>query len=135
MSCMMPTFTAARLENSNLDNSAIHEADFSYANMKNASLVYARGRAGLPNENECWYKWFLPVSFRYTDLSGADLTGANLKGADFTEANLTGANFSSANLQDANFSDASLKKADFSGANLTGANLNGAITDGAVFDG
>ena len=118
-------FRQAQLENCRLDNSAIHEADFSYANMKNASLLYVRGRAGLPNENEWKHVGFLPVSFRHADLTGADLTGANLKGADFTGANLTGADLSGANLNEA----------DFTGANLTGANFTGAKTEGAIFDG
>lgn len=98
------SFYNAQMENCRLGNSAIYEADFSYANMKNASLVNVRGKTGLPDENEWRHVGFLPVSFRYADLTGADFSGANLIGADFT------------------------------GARLTGADFTGAITDNAIFD-
>jgi uncharacterized protein YjbI with pentapeptide repeats len=119
------SFYKAQMKNCCLDNSTIFEADFSYANMKNAIFLYVRGRAGLPNNKEWEHVGFLPVRFRHADLTGADLTGANLKGADFTGANLTGADLSGAMLAVANFS----------GAIMTNANLTGALLENATFKG
>jgi uncharacterized protein YjbI with pentapeptide repeats len=53
---------------------------------------------------------------RFTDLSGANLSGADLKRSNLSGANLTNANLSRANLTNANLS----------GANLTGANVTDA---------
>ena len=71
-----------------------------------------------------------------TDLSCADLPGANLSlanlynlnlsGANLSGANLYGADLPSADLSHANLSRANLHRADLSRANLKGANLSGA---------
>lgn len=89
-----------------------------------------------------------------TDLSGANLSGANLQGANLSGANLSGADLSNANLRGADMSrscceeadeslmrygvpidyksyktdlsGADLSNADLSGANLSEANLTGA---------
>jgi len=97
------SFYRAQMENCCLNNSSIYEADFSYANLKNASFINARGRAGLPNKEEWRHVGFLPVSFRYADLTNADFTGANLIGADFTGAILEGVDFTGAVLDGAIF--------------------------------
>jgi hypothetical protein len=60
------------------------------------------------------------------NLSGADLSRANLSGADLSRANLSGANLSGADLSCANLYGADLSCANLSGANLYGANLYGA---------
>ena len=97
------SFRKAHMENCCLDNCAIYEADFSYAVLKNATFVNARGRAGLPNPEKWQHVGFLPVNFRYADLTNADFTGANLSGADFTGAKLVGTNFTDAVLDGAVF--------------------------------
>lgn len=91
-------FQSACMEGCRLDNCSIHEANFSYANLKNTSFVNTNAKAGLPNEKEWTFAGFLPVSFKYADLRGADLRGADLTGADFTGAILDGAVFNSANM-------------------------------------
>ena len=110
------SFYKSKMENCCMDNSTIYEADFSYAVLRKASFVNAQGRAGLANEKEWSYDGFLPVRFRYADLTNADFSGANLVGADFTCAILSGACFAGANLTDADFSGAELDGADFTGA-------------------
>lgn len=98
-------FRHAQLENCRLSKSVIHEADFSFANMRNSNLSRVRGKVGIPNKNEWQHVGYLPVSFRNADLTGADFTYANLTGADFTDANLTDTVFTSAILDNAIFSD------------------------------
>ena len=98
-------FYKAKMENCCLDNCFIYETDFSYAVLKNARFINARGRSGLPDKKEWKNAGFLPVSFRYADLTNADFSGADLTGADFTGAKLDGANFSYTLLDSAVFSD------------------------------
>ena len=98
-------FQNAQMENCCLDNCSIYEADFSHAYLKNASFVKARGRAGLPNPEKWQHVGFLPVNFRYADLTNANFTGANLCGADFTGAVLDGTIFTDAILNGAIFDD------------------------------
>jgi uncharacterized protein YjbI with pentapeptide repeats len=117
------SFYKTQLENCCLDHSAVYEADFSYANMKNSSLVNVRGKAGLPNKSEWQHVGFLPVSFKNADLSGANFKWANLTGADFSGANLAGANFTCAVLDDVIFANAVLDGVDFTGTVLKGVNL------------
>ena len=61
-----------------------------------------------------------------TDLSQADLRGANLCGADLKDANLRGVDLRGAILCGADLKDADLYGADLRGANLCGADLRGA---------
>lgn len=96
-------FHKADMKNCCLDNCSIYEADFSYATLKSASFINAHGRAGLPNNKEWHHVGFLPVNFRYSDLTGVNFSGANLSGADFTGATLTGAVFTDAVLDGAIF--------------------------------
>ena len=76
------------------------------------------------------------ASLRGANLCGADLhfanlRGAKLSGADLHFANLRGAELSGADLHGANLSDASLRGANLCGANLRGAELSGADLHGA----
>jgi hypothetical protein len=64
-----------------------------------------------------------------------DLTGANLAGADLTAASLRSGKFADADLSGALLQDANLSDVDFSGANLSGANLTNAVLAAATVDG
>jgi uncharacterized protein YjbI with pentapeptide repeats len=66
-----------------------------------------------------------------TNLSGADLHGANLQWADLSKTTLWGTNFRGANLSGVDFYRASLRDADLHGANLSGADLRWANLQGA----
>lgn len=86
-------FRNATMDGCRLDNCSIFEADFSNAMLLNTSFVNACGQTGLLNNKEWHQVGFLPVRFRYANLTNADFTDADLRGADFTGAILTGANF------------------------------------------
>jgi uncharacterized protein YjbI with pentapeptide repeats len=78
----------------------------------------------------------------YTDLHGADLSGADLTDANLTRADLSGsklvratlsgAELCEANLVDADLAGANLRSARLRSANLTGANLGNAFLAGAL---
>ncbi|GCE17547.1 toll/interleukin-1 receptor domain-containing protein [Dictyobacter kobayashii] len=95
----------ADLSGANLSGAALGAARFINANLRGAELAYARFNGS------------------YTDLRGANLSGANLRGANLSEANLSGIDLSGANLRGANLS----------GANLRGANFHRAIIDTTHF--
>ena len=100
----------ARFRNSSmdgciLDNCSIHEADFSNASLKKSSFLSAKAKVGLTDDEEWQFVGFLPVSFRDSDLTGADFTNADLTGADFSGAVLTDTVFTGAILNDAVFSN------------------------------
>jgi len=71
------------------------------------------------------------------DLSGLNLSNAVFKGdwrfSNFTGANLTGANFSEAQLAASSFTNANLLKANFRGANLRHTVMTGVRAPYAVF--
>ncbi|MCA7900721.1 pentapeptide repeat-containing protein [Burkholderia cepacia] len=69
------------------------------------------------------------------DLRDANLRGAYLSGANLRDADLSGADLSGADLRDANLSGANLRDADLSGADLSGADLSGADLSGADLSG
>jgi uncharacterized protein YjbI with pentapeptide repeats len=64
-----------------------------------------------------------------------DLSGANLSGAQLTRANMMQTRFSFAVLRDASLHDTILREADLSGAVLIGADLSGADLTGADLSG
>lgn len=88
--------------NANISGSKIFRVTFENSVFKNANLQ------NINFSNKV-------VFLGKTDMSGADLRGANLSGVDLSGVNLTGA--------------------DLRGANLTGAKLDGAILSGAKVDG
>ena len=118
------TFNNAQMEDCRLDNSIITEADFTQAALKNATFTRAKGSAGLANNDKWHQAGFIPVSFRYADLTGAS----------FIEADLSGADFTGAILKRAYFIGTDLTNADFTGAILTDTDFTDAILDGAKFD-
>jgi len=67
----------------------------------------------------------------YANLRDTDLSGANLIGADLRNADLSGAVLSGANLRNAHLSGADLRGAYLNDANLSGANLRNAHLSGA----
>ena len=73
---------------------------------------------------------FLPgvSSALYINLKYTDFTGANLTGINFSNVDLTGANFSGANLTNVNFTNAILKGITINNSTkFTGANFNNAM--------
>ncbi len=69
--------------------------------------------------------------FADSNLSGADLSGADMRGAILSRAELKGANLSKANLSGADLREANLSGADLGEANLSKAYLSGADLRGA----
>tara|TARA_B100000927_G_C16124199_1_gene332504 strand:- start:69 stop:512 length:444 start_codon:yes stop_codon:yes gene_type:complete len=65
------------------------------------------------------------ANLRNANLSGADLGGAKLRGANLSNANLSGANLGSADLNSANLSNANLSGANLGFADLGRARLKG----------
>ncbi|NJN75166.1 MAG: pentapeptide repeat-containing protein [Synechococcaceae cyanobacterium RL_1_2] len=103
-------FTGAVLNEGNLVQS-----DFSYAKFVNAQLV------------RTLFYW---SDLTGANFSGADLSYADLKGADLTRANLKGANLKGANLVNANLKEANLIGVSWEGQTLvaqpwTGVKLYG----------
>jgi len=128
-------FCKSQMEGCRLDNCIIHEADFSHANLRGAIFTKAQGDAALAEREEWRQAGYLPVSFKYADLTGADFTWANLAGVDFTGAVLIGANFSGATLTNADFTGADLRNAHFEYSNLADAIFDDDFeTSGAVLD-
>jgi uncharacterized protein YjbI with pentapeptide repeats len=66
-------------------------------------------------------------NLRKVDLSGADLRKANVSGSDLSEADLSGANLSQADLYNADLCNANLTKAVLSNAKFNNADLSEAI--------
>ena len=66
------------------------------------------------------------ADFRYANLRGTELSGADLRCANFNNADLRGANLSSASLRYANLICADLRGANFNDADLSGADLSSA---------
>ena len=75
------------------------------------------------------------ADFRYANLRGTELSGADLRCANLNDADLRGANLSSASLRYANLICADLRGANFNDADLRGADLNDADLRGANFRG
>jgi hypothetical protein len=71
--------------------------------------------------------------WRYANLSGMDMRGAQLGGAGMARARLSGANLSGAHLRFADFRQADLSSANLAGSDLSFADLRGATVDGADF--
>jgi uncharacterized protein YjbI with pentapeptide repeats len=114
-------FRNANMEGCYIEECSILEADFSFANLKSASFMFAEPDR-LTTKDEPSFLRLLHIRFHCADLTDADLNGANLSGADFTGANLTGADFTGAELTGTVFTDAILTNANFTNENLTSAN-------------
>lgn len=153
----------ANLSHANLNLAWVMRANFTYADLSDASvqgLVVASGLetnlAEAPIFRGANFSGARIVArFSRFDLRGANFTKAHLgadmrnqsmglmrtdfAGADLTDANFAGADLSRAlirfaNLTRANLAGANLEKADLAGADLTDANLTGANLAGADFE-
>lgn len=153
----------ANLTGANLNLSWLIHADFTGANLTDASLVapvVAEGLAAKPGEIPIFkdanlsgarvQARFTAGDLRGTKFVGADLSAhlknqsmglmhtemgsANLAGADLSKANLGHIDMTFANLRGVDFTDADLTRADLSGADATGASFAGADLTGAVLD-
>lgn len=155
------SLAGADLSGTTLDRAVVIKADFSGANIRNASLqrltVFSDlrfNRAEAPrfrNANLSGSR--ILARLDGADFSGADLSFANfapydLRGGDITvvprvvlmkcdfkDANLAQANLSYAQMQFSNLAAANLRGTNFAHADLTQANLAGADVAGANFAG
>ena len=125
-------FRGAVMEGCCLDYCSIHEADFSYAILKNANIRDAHAKTGLIDEKVWKFPGFLPARFCNADLTGADFSGSILIGASFVGAILTGTKFTATNLTGADFTGATIRDTDFSGATLDGASFVNTAVDNAI---
>jgi uncharacterized protein YjbI with pentapeptide repeats len=134
---------SANFSNAKLNGSSLLDADLSGTDLAGANLnnVYSGGIVGIPSS--------LPPNFTlvggcligpssnltYANLTGADLAGANLTNANLTDADLAGADLTGASLTDANLTNANLTDADLTDAQLTGINVTNADLTNANLSG
>ena len=125
----------ANLSGANLSGAKLWGANLSGANLNGANLSGTVGgkfdwdpTANGSGRSRGW-------ADLNTDLSRANLRGANLMEANLSGANLIGANLSEADLFEANLSEADLSGANLRGADLIGANLSEANLGGAILSG
>lgn len=121
-----PVIDGLNLEGAVLDECVLAGYTTYRAGFEHASMVGARLR-GLFSRD---------TSFRFADLTEADLSNAQFRSADLQQAVLDGADlrgarffhsyFTGATLRDANLSGANLVDTDFTDADLSGADLRGA---------
>ena len=132
---MRANFTNADLSNasllglvvsSGLDVSPAEAAVFRGANFSDAHIIARLSRFDLSGANFANAKMGADVKNQSMGLMRADLSGSNLSGANFSGADLSRALMRFADLTGANLSGANLTGADLSGADLTGADLTGA---------
>lgn len=116
-------FKGARLYGSDLRDTQMQGADFSYAVLSFTRLDEVQAPGVI------LYNVYAPFLWA----GNANFEGANLSRANFFSADLRGANFRNADLRGAAFAD--LRGATFDGADLTGAYLPGAVLDSATFAG
>jgi len=110
----------------NIDASTLNDTTFDYANLAGKNLSAMSVAA--------------TCSFRYADLSTADLNYINWQESDFTGANLAGTNLGAADMSGCNFTNANLTGTNLvttgcQNAIFTGANLSGALCASANFTG
>jgi uncharacterized protein YjbI with pentapeptide repeats len=141
---MRANFTHADLSNASLlglvvstgfDFSPAEAPSFKAANFSGARIVARLSRFDLSNANFTEAKMGADMRNQSMGLMRTDLSGANLSRANFTRADLSRASMRFANLAGANLTGANLSGADLSGADLTGADLTGADTTEADLGG
>ena len=139
----------ANLSRAKLDLAWIMRANFTHADLSNASLlglVVSSGLDILPAEAAVFRGANFSGAHIIARLSRFDLSGANFAnaklGADMknqsmglTRADLSGSDLSGANFSEADLSRVLIRFADLTGANLSGANLTGADLSGADLSG
>ncbi|MEB3294411.1 MAG: pentapeptide repeat-containing protein [Synechococcales bacterium] len=154
---MGATFQGANLEGINLSRTNLaglnfQGANLNRANLSSANLIRIRFPGGSPRSEmltEVFYG-FAATSFMGNSCEGlessfpknsgirllkTDLSQAQLKGANLQGTILAFANFSRADLTDANLTEASLNCANLTNAILDGADLNNTQTQGTIAQG
>jgi uncharacterized protein YjbI with pentapeptide repeats len=141
---MRANFTGANLANaslfglvvsSGLDTSPAEAPVFKGANFAGARIIARLSRFDLSGANFTNAKMGADMRNQSMGLMRTDLSGADLAGANFAHADLSRALLRFANLRSADLRDAKLVGADFSGADLTGADLTHAEATDADFGG
>lgn len=132
---MRANFTDADLSNasllglvvsSGLDISPAEAPVFRGANFSGAHIIARLSRFDLSGANFANTKMGADMKNQSMGLMRADLSGSNLSGANFSGADLSRALMRFADMTGANLRGANLTGADLSGADLTGADLTGA---------
>jgi uncharacterized protein YjbI with pentapeptide repeats len=117
---MRPILTWAELNDHNLLDANLVEAQFSGASLRESILDNANAQK---------------ADFSGASLEYACFDGANLREASFRGAKLQGASFKHADLSHCDFRGADLTDVDFSGANVKCANLSCAILNNITCEG
>lgn len=109
----------SQLEGVVLNDLKFHNADFSFANLKQ-SVLFRSQLSG--------------TTFTGANLLKAKLEEAILNGADFSDCNLKQSKLKRAHMRGAGFRGADLRRGDLSWSDLRGADLSSAVTTDANFD-
>jgi uncharacterized protein YjbI with pentapeptide repeats len=141
---MRANFTKADLSNaslfglvvsSGLDISLAEAPTFKGANFSGARIIARLSRFDLSGADFTEARMGADMKNQSMGLMRTDLSGANLSGADFSRADLGRAVLRFANLMGAKLTGANLSGTDFAGADLTGADLTDADATEADFGG
>lgn len=121
-----PDLSSANLSGRDLKRIKLKGATLFETNLSNTDLSEA--------DFGPWEHELEPAAFVTTNLSQADLSGANLSRANLSHAYLSYANLRGADLSDVDLSTANLHDADLSGSILLGADLSLTDLEGAIFN-
>lgn len=131
-------FSYAALDNAELPEATMSNANLSWASLRNAELPNAH----LPNANlissdltdaNFDTSYALAGRFDYATLENTTLSGSYLVSSSFLSSKLHNVKFDSANLESALFLRSDLQNADFRKANVSGANFNDTNLTGSTF--
>lgn len=122
-------FTATELKQSDLSDTNLVGADFSFSslsksNFDNADLTDAKFRAAELRE----------ATFKGANLAGVLFAGSDMQAACFDGANVSGAAFKASSLKDATFKDATLDATSFNYSDLQNVSFDNLTLRGTKFD-
>ncbi|MFZ1363178.1 MAG: pentapeptide repeat-containing protein [Candidatus Nanopelagicales bacterium] len=112
--------------NDNCSGNSCAGADLSGADLRNARTKSPSTRGEVGSKRRYVVPSRYSASFRSTNLSRANLSGAYLRNSDLTRANLSRSSLARTNLRHSNLAKANLGRANVKRANLMYANLKGA---------
>lgn len=107
-----------------LNNATLHRSNFSFANMRGASLLGVTADSCVFND----------ANFQSdTSYNVANFSGANLNYSSFSSAQLNGVNLSNAYIINGNFNNLTLMSTNFSYAVMPGADFQQSVLEGVFF--